>query len=393
MFAESYGFGGELLVDRSPPIVEIDGSAHRCRELALRLSLEMLSNLSLGPRLHAVFAAGRRDDPHAILSRFLQLVSRLVEEEIPRLRKVLRYKVRTRASWQAEPQGGRVHLVNSLRRAAGGPPILWQVERTDRDAESPVNRLLVLLLRGVAATLDQVRRKFHSERMPGMQHERSRFARGQNALSAFLSASPLSTLPIERTTEERLRQEARRRRIELRRVEPFLRWVDEFRATDLIKLEQLREHRDLSIEAAYELIVTLSLLLALNQRLPLCSGERLRFRAHGGELEAHLAVPLGRRGRRRASLRFDLHPYEGPQRQLLIEARNFGKDAAGHRADDLEAIRERADVETQVLLFVPVAVPDDELIRQCPLDDLASAPLSFWQPTLDEVLRPIEKPR
>lgn len=391
MFAELCGFGSGT-VDRNPPIKQEDAAGQRCRELALRLCTEVLADPSLGPRLYPVFSAGRENDAHAQLARLIMLLDRLIEKELPLLRRVIRCEARTRTSWQAEATGGRIDFLTSFRRSAGLTPGLWQVQSTERYADSPVNRLLVALLLKVAATLDRVRTYVQHRRLSGMHRERSLFERAAGAIETFFLTSPLSSLTIDLPSQKSLFEEARRRRSEFRRIASFLTWWEDFLSANLERLDQMPEGRTLSVDAAYELIVALSLLLALRDNLATAPGEGLRFRARSGELTARLgAVPLGLSRMRPTTLILEWHGDAGAIIHIFVEARNQTSSVAGQIATYLELLIRQGGASDRGFLFLPLHSGQDDLIHACPIEDLSSDPIGFWKPIVGELFRTLEK--
>lgn len=391
MFAERYGYGTGA-VDRDPPLKPDTADGRCCLELALRVCTEALSDSILGPRLYPVFAAGRKEDADGHLARLLMLLDRLIDVELPRLRQAVRGEARTRTSWQSEPRGGRIDPVSSLRRSGGILPGAWLVRRTERSVESPVNRLLAALLGQVVLMLDRIRSRVHQQRLRFLHRERSLLDRASRALTTFLASSPIGSLTDTQQSIQNLFQEARHRRAEMQRIASFVEWWKELCAAELQRINQGAEGATLSVDTAYELVVALSLLLSLRERFAAIPGPGLRFAMRAGEIEARMGmVPLGLRRMRPATLILEVRPTAKDARLFFVEARNQTKDAAGQVATYLELLTTHRSNNYRGFLFLPRMDEADELMRSCPIEQLANDPIGFWNPLLADIAQTLEE--
>lgn len=408
MLLESCGWGSGHQ-DPRPPIGDSTTELRSCREAALRLALETANDVGLGAILRPLFERSSPDPAQARLLRFLGLADRLVRQELPRLRRLVRCEAHLSSRWAAEPAGGRVEPVESLRRSGGAPPTLWLVRRTERFVRTPVNRLIAAVLRRTAAILSQLHRSAPAGPVALLRRERSVVVASAQAFDAFLATSPLGSLGEDRASIETLRRAALPRQRELRRVASLLDWWTEFSKLDLQDLRRAGtpEAADsLSVHACYEQVAALSLLLTLRERLaPLrkrgaeapATGTSLRFHAPFGEVKAHLGcvsdeVPWARP----ATLLLELRHRDGRVRHVYVEARNSGGVALQQVKRELELMLRllqrdgsaEGAREHVALLIAPTSLTTPGQVRQllCAAADLQQDPRRLFDAALTPVL-------
>lgn len=401
---------GAGLIDPDPPILNDGDPARRSRELALRQMLEVLSDGRLVGALRPEFVVGGDDHAHARFVRLVVLIRRLVDHELPALRRLLRCQTAMVAHTSTAPEGGRVDFLGTLRRAPAaeliGSPAEWLVQRTHYFTATPVNQLVAAILHHVAAAIAICRRHvaLHWRLLP---REDDILHRAARALRRFFEITPLGTIPRDSLRPvERMIDEAARRRAEFARVAPLVDWWQEFQRYDLATLRSAADEdafTSVSVHACYELVCTTALVLALRDRCAVLDGGpgdvALRFRAASGvialQLGADLApVWLGRT----PTVLIELQPDGRPAMRVIVEARNAAGSAAQEIAGRMVLLRRAAgDRDTCVLLTPGDGEPSGfEDIRwrsfARPLCSGAAVnPVTEWQQLLDELLDPIEE--
>lgn len=397
---ERCGWGAGT-VDPEPPIRQ-PGAIERCRALALRAAVELLSDAQLGASLSPLFVSrDAPDDPEVALARLLGLLRRLIEQELPRLGRMLRCESAQTQAWQRVPAGGRVDALTSVRVAlerTGVPaPDLWLVRRVERLADTPVNRLLASVLRDVEARLHRIAAT-DSAAGTLLGRERSLVWASLRALRGFFAASPLGSVPGARLTAEALLQ-ASRRRAEMARFEGLLQWWRELQETELSALRAVAGEgamRDLSPDASYELVCATSLVLALQARFPAEAGAEpgvFTFATPRGPLRTRFGAGSDRRFARRpwtAALSLPAGV------EVVVEARNARAIAAAELAERLYLYCAARGARTIACLLTPAAdVPADlepqGQLRWTPfLTGLAAGevtrPVAEWGMLLDALL-------
>lgn len=398
----------------APPIT-LDSAALCCRELTLRLSLEAVTDAAMSPTLEPHFAEGEGASLHARLVRLLKSLHRLLNDELRGLRDRVRYVSRERPLVSAHPEGGRLDVLATVRLslvrhgdaelALEGP---YHLCRNERLCDTPVNRVLVSILRNTEATLGRILRGQAGTLYFG---ERSLFVVALRTLRAFLRDSPLGGVPWAGETPEELLPLARKRRVELLRVRSLCDWWREFQKNDLQALRAAtaqHELSELSLATCYEMLAALGLLLHARARFPLlpAGGDAATFllpEPRGGT-SGRLAIRFGvhatpgARYGRPASAHLTLMQGDRDPREVLIEARNFSEAAARDVATRLEDWCHARPGERAALLLTPAAapVPEEGPVRWRPfLGDLTSDPgavvgnpVGAWEPLLNQLLLP-----
>lgn len=394
---EAWSWGGGA-VDRSPPIASPQAQS-RARELALRHSLEALSDDTLGPVLQAHFSTGDAD-AHARFVRLLTTVRALVDAVLPTLRRRLRCETRDTRREMREPSGGRLDPIASLRTAAtrgSASPELWVVSRRERLVDTPINRLIVAILRDVEAKLLASLRS-DDARWRAMTGERSLLHDAQRKLQHFFATTPLDTLATPKEPVERLRREAVLRRSEYERIASFVGWWESFQTAHLDALRADTEGDALPTEGCYELCAALGLALALRRRYVPTAPERDgTFRFRGADIELTLRFgrrPSGSRHGRGATAWLTVHRGTTPPSDIVVEARNQRDETASELAQRLDLWLAQTPGARALLLTPTAPSPNDgdALVWRAFLTDLREGsercdPAKDWDALLDELFR------
>lgn len=344
---EPFGWGLGA-VDHDPPLSAEGDIARWCRETALRYVLEALHDNFLAIEIEPLFrrATDNQRTPHAELVRFLCLAHRLLEVELPSLRRSLRCQSACEPRWMKAPRGGRVDPLGTARASPLTPdaPGEWLVWRTERCADTPVNRLLAAILHDTIDRIERAGRGVEAD-TEAMHREQHLLRRVALAIRRFLSTTPLGAVPVDEPPfPERLLAHAERRRAELDRARGLVRWWRELQEIDLAQIApagRAESMQTISVHGCYELLVMASLLLALRRRLR--PGDRApgALTVNFNQGPSRLAVDFGAspvtgiRGRGvTAALRIENAGH--PSHTLLVDARNAGGIAADDAADRLE---------------------------------------------------------
>lgn len=321
-------WGTGLGADPSP-LAEGSVEAEQVRVAAVLLSSRAQAIPGLREALIPVFEAPSRDDALAALARLLGLLDRLVDEELPRLRQLVRVEAHSFGRWSAWPERGRIDAVATLREARGALPRQWKTWQTRRVAETPINRVLATRLRDQERLIERLASlRLHAT------HARV-LTRARRALWDLLESSPLGQVaPAPVADLPALLREAGKRRAEWQKIAPFLAWCQAMEQTRLAALREEHGGTPLPAGACFEVAVTTGLLEALSRRFPV--GEGLRFQAGAGPI---LAVLPTAPARTTLLLR-------GPAGAVELQARNLSLAAA----QDLSAM-----VRPEVCLIIPGA--------------------------------------
>jgi hypothetical protein len=395
---DAWGWGRGA-VDRSPPIAS-PAAQTRARELALRHSLEALADQRLGPTLHPHFDAGDAD-AHARFVRLLTTVRALVETQLPQVRRRLRCETIDTEREMRAPSGGRIDPMASLRRAAtrgSDIPELWVVNRRERLVDTPVNRLIVFILRDVETKLDACLQRRDAP-WRAMAGERGLLHDAHQRLAHFFATTPLDALAAPKVPIARLRSDAARRRAEYERIAPLYEWWQGFERAHLDALRGDDADDTLAADGCYELCAALGLALALRRRCaptePTTPGA-LAFRGAGVHVELRFGqrAPGSRHGRESTAWLTVRRDGVAP-REVLVEARNQRDATAAELAQRLDLWIAHNPGARAVLLTpaAPEAHDDDALVWRPFLPALSEGaercdPVSDWNPLLDALLAP-----
>lgn len=402
---------GSGLVDSSPPIRGQHESGRRCRELALRQSLEVLSDAELLAGMNPLFGLSADETIHARLVRLLLLLNRLVNEELPALRRRLRCQSVITSHWSPAPHGGRVNFVSTARAAVAAGyhevPQQWLVERTTHLADTSVNRLAAAILHRVLSFIEACCR--HSDGHWQLRARESHILRrARTALRKSLELTPLGMVPESlRLPIGQLHIQAERRRAEFVRIRSLVDWWQDFTQYDLSVLQMAGSDdtfAPISDHGVYELVSATALLLALRDRLTLCppqSDQReLRFQAPFGNLSVVLGTELSPYSLGRPpTILLVVQPQDQAPRRWVVEVRNSQGTAARETASRL-ILWQMATADTNVacLLLTPLGDTSGKsssltwkpfIASAC--DGIAVDAVAEWHSILEDLLRPIEK--
>ncbi len=328
---EDWGWGRGA-IDRDPPIPK---DQTRVREVALRHWLEALSDNSLHP-----YFIVHESDEHSRFVRLLTLTNNLIQDELPRVWRRLRCETIDTQRILFEPAGGKLDPVASLRLAVmrrSTTPDAWVVSRRERFADTPINRLIVKILRETERRINAALR--HSdERWQAMAGERSLLTRAQHGLRDFFATTPLGQFDVPKASLVSLRAAAKLRKSEYERIASLDRWWCNFDSAWLDDLDKQDKQEALHAEFCYELCVALGLVLALRRCFTFATATPGRFTFHGAREKLELCFgqpPAGRWGRAPTAA-LTVHRENNTSRDVLIEARNQRTCAATEVASRLE---------------------------------------------------------
>ncbi|NUP07763.1 MAG: hypothetical protein HOW73_17080 [Polyangiaceae bacterium] len=374
---------GSGLVDREAPLLGCEPSV---RVLALRLLRTSLARDDLTIGFRALFE-GQTVAQDAGLGRLLVLLHELVNDVLPALADSISVECEHRSEWSRAPRGGRLDPVSTLRRTwprtASPFPDEWLLKTTETIVDTPVNRLLAILLRRLESNLRDWLQSDASARL--LEEERALLASVLGRLLRFLEHSPLGRLQIREEATPVLRREARRRTSHYRRVERIVRWFDDLAEQ---RLETLFVGEALgTTDSCYELIAAMSLLVVLVDRFGKPRSHWQFAETSGWTLDLQLGARVTRRGRPVTALVRARR--DGAERVLRIEARNIGGDAALETLDSLEQWVAATGHEAFLLTPSPLEVDDSGVRWQSflsPADHERWDPFAQWRAILNEAL-------
>ncbi len=298
-------------VERGAPILLGSEADVLTRLSTLRLG-RLTRALPWSPHIEGVFAPGALEDARLGVCQVHRLGQQLVDEVLPGLRRTLRCETQRRSTWMRHPAGGRVDALATMRQHPIGPPSAWRVVRTERWADSPVNRWASAVLRATSQALDTERRLLSRWRLPT---ERGLVEACGRALDHFLGHHPIGGLPLAGPPARHLAA-AQQRRAEFRRLAPLHRWWGDFAKVDLAALRSI--DRDNLIEDwnpgdCYESTVGLVVLAGLQAEHGLDAN--LKATVGGASVQVILEEPLADADAPTLRLRT-------ATREVVLEARN-----------------------------------------------------------------------